>query len=131
MMGQRIWAGTAQLCVLSLGTFAGVFFERHHAVPQSPDSTAAQLHDTAMSELDELLGLDDEQIEQFHAVLAGRQELVQNAWEQVRPQVTAAMRDIHTDIGELLRPDQRRLYHEWLNRQREEDDGDRVMIIPR
>ena len=83
-----------------------------------------------MAELQEAVGLDEQQIEQVHAVLAGRQQLVQRAWEQVRPEVQEAMREIHVEIAALLRPDQRQRYHEWLARQRDESHNERVLIIP-
>ena len=130
MTGPRVWAGMALLFVFSLGAFTGVFYERHHASPRTPDLTATELHETAMAELVEVLDLDDDQLEKIHAVLADRQQLVQDVWEQVRPEVAAAMQEIHTEIGNLLRPEQRQRYHEWLNHQRAESGEERVLIIP-
>jgi hypothetical protein len=130
MMGQRVWAGTALLFVFALGVFAGAFYERHHAARPTAGLSGAEVHEAAMAELEEVLGLDAAQIEQIHAVLAARQEFVQEAWEQVRPQVQSAMQEIHVEIAELLRPEQRQAYHEWLNRQRDESADERVLIIP-
>ncbi len=129
MMRQRVWAGLALVFVFALGAHTGIFFERRHSIPRPTEVTAAELHEVAMAELQEVLGLDERQIEQVHAVLAGRQQLVQDAWEQVRPEVQAAMREIHVEIAELLRPEQRQRYHEWLNRQRDESRHERILII--
>ena len=41
-------------------------------------------------------------------------------WEELRPEVQNAMRQVHTDIGELLHPEQRGRFHEWLIRRREQ-----------
>ena len=130
MMGQRAWAALALLFVFTFGALVGVAYERHHSVPRPPELTAAELHEAALAELQEVLGLDEQQIEQIHAVLGGRQQLVQQAWEQVRPEVQEAMLEIHVEIAELLRPEQRALYHEWLNRQRDESRREHVLIIP-
>jgi hypothetical protein len=120
----------ALLFVFTFGALSGVFYERHLAGPRSAELTAAELHEAAMAELQEVLGLDEQQIAQIHAILADRQQLVQQVWEQVRPQVQEAMLEIHVEIAELLRPEQRALYHDWLNRQRDESRGERVLIIP-
>ena len=74
----------------------------------------------AIAELQELLELDEHQVAQIHAILGERQQVVQRMWEQLRPVVQAAMREVHTDIGELLDPDQRERFHEWLIRRREQ-----------
>jgi len=129
MMRQRVWAGLALVFVFALGAHTGIFFERRYSVPRPLAVTAAELHEVAMAELQEVLGLDERQIEQVHAVLAGRQQLVQDAWEQVRPEVQAAMQEIHAEIAALLRPEQRQLYHEWLNRQRDQSQREHVLII--
>jgi len=132
MMRQRIVAGVVLLFVFVLGALAGVFVERHHhhSASQSGGLSAEEVHETAMAELQEVLGLDEGQIEQIHAVLAQHQQLVQHAWEQIRPGVQNAMREVHAEIAELLRPEQRERYHEWLSRQRDESQGEGVLIVP-
>ena len=83
-----------------------------------------------MGALQEFLDLDEQQMEQVHTILADRQDLVQRAWERVRPEVQDAMLEVHEEIAEILRPDQRARYHEWLSRQHDEHQGDGVLIIP-
>ena len=132
MMRQRIVAGVVLLFVFVLGALAGVFVERHHyhSVSRSGGLSAEEVHAVAMAEMQEALGLDEEQIEQIHAVLARHQQVVQHAWEQLRPQVQGAMREVHLEIAELLRPEQRERYHEWLTEQNEESQGEAVQIVP-
>ena len=130
MIGQRLVAGVVLATVFSLGALSGVFYDRHVSGAWPAELSGAELHEAAMAELQEALGLDERQIEQIHAVLAGRQELVQQVWEQVRPQVQNAMREIHIEIAELLRPEQRQRYHEWLNRQHADSEAEGVLIIP-
>jgi len=130
MIGQRMVAGIVLLFVFALGGIAGVFFDRHHLVPRPGAPTAAEVHEAAMADLEEFLDLDETQVEQIHAVLANRQHLVQQAWEQVRPEVQSAMLEVHVEIAALLRPEQREHYHAWLTRQREESRRESVLIIP-
>ncbi len=129
MIGQRLVAGVVLASVFSLGALAGIFYDRHISGPRPTGLSGAEVHEAAMAELQETLGLDEGQIEQIHAVLARRQELVQHVWEQVRPEVQNAMREIHIEIAELLRPEQRPRYHEWLNRQHADSQDERVLII--
>ena len=46
--------------------------------------------------------------------------MVQLKWEQLRPEVQDAMRQVHIDIAELLHSDQRKRFHDWLTRRREQ-----------
>jgi len=132
MTRQRIVAGVVLAFVFALGAFVGVFVERHHyhSVARSEGPSAQEVHEAAMAELQETLGLDPEQIEQIHAVLARHQDVVQSVWERVRPEVQSAMREVHVEIAELLRPEQRQRYHEWLTGKSEESDGEGAPIIP-
>jgi len=132
MTGQRLWAAVALLFMFSFGALAGAFYERHHAVrlSASVELTGAEMHAAAMAELEEVLGLDAAQLEQIHAILTRRQDLVQQVWEEVRPEVQSAMLEVHAEIADLLRPEQRSAYHEWLNSKRDESGTDRVLIIP-
>ena len=129
-MGQKIVAGLVLASVFSVGAVSGIFLDRHHSRPVPTDVSGAQMHDAAMAELQDVVGLDEAQLEQIHAIIAGRQELVQQVWEQVRPEVQAAMSEIHAEIGEVLRPEQRQLYHEWLLGQQSDSQNERVLIIP-
>ena len=85
-------------------------------------------HRAAMAELRELLELDDEQVEQIRAIVARRQRIVQGAWEQLRPELQEEMQRVHIDIAELLRPEQRVRFHEWLieRRARHESESFRL-----
>ena len=130
MIGQRVVAWVVLLLVFALGALTGIFVERHHSVAPSRELSAEEVHEAAMAEMQEVLGLDEQQIEQIHAVLADHQQLVQRAWEQLRPEVQAAMREVHLEIAGLLRPDQIERYHDWLTRRLDESQGEGVLIIP-
>jgi hypothetical protein len=130
MMGPRVRAGVVLLFVFALGVLIGTAFERHRSAPPLATMSAAEEHEAAMVELREVVGLDDEQVAQVHAILAERQQIVQQTWEQFRPEVQAAMRQVHIEIAKLLRPDQRERFHDWLTRRREQSQG-RHQLIPR
>ena len=130
MLGPRIRAGAVLLFIFALGILAGVAYERHQAVRPLATMSAADEHEAAMAELQELLELDEDQVAQIHKILAERQQMVQRKWEQLRPEVQNAMRQVHIDIAELLHPDQRERFHDWLMRRREQNQG-RHQPIPR
>lgn len=121
-MGPRARAAVVVSTVFAAGFLTGMVFERHDAVPATAAMSPAEEHDAAMDELQELLELDSEQVAQIHAILVDRQKLVETMWEQFRPEVQTAMRQVHVDIANLLRPDQRERFHEWLTRRRAEQD---------
>ncbi len=120
MMGPRVRAGAVLLFIFALGALAGVAYERHLAARPRATMSAADEHEAAIAELQELLELDEDQVAQIHRILAERQQMVQLKWEQLRPEVQDAMRQVHIDIAELLHPDQRGRFHDWLIRRREQ-----------
>jgi Spy/CpxP family protein refolding chaperone len=72
-------------------------------------------HETAMAELRSVLALDDAQVAAIETIFAERQKTVQRVWEQLRPEVQHAMADVHHEIDEVLRPDQRDRFLTWLH----------------
>lgn len=120
MMGPRVRAGAVLLFIFALGVLAGIAYERHLAAHPPATMSAADEHEAAMAELQELLELDEDQVTQIHEILAERQQMVQRKWEQLRPEVQGAMRQVHIDIAELLHPNQRKRFHDWLTRRREQ-----------
>jgi len=129
MIGQRLRAAVVLAFVFALGALAGIAYDRHHSGPLPATLSAAEVHEAAMAELREAVGLDDQQIAQIHAIMAERQEVVQQAWERLRPEVVAAMSEVHAEIAELLRPEQRQAYHEWLTHRHQETEGEGALII--
>ena len=123
MTGARMRAALVLLIVFAAGALAGVAFERHHAVPTPTAMTTEEEQTAAMAELREVAGLDDQQAAAIHAILAEHQDVVQHMWEQLRPEVQGAMLQVHSEIAELLRPDQRERFHDWIQRQREHHLG--------
>jgi Spy/CpxP family protein refolding chaperone len=113
-MGPRLRAGLALASVFTLGVLAGVALERYRSGRGSEVE-----HEAVMTELVEELELDPVQVERIHAVFAKHREVVQQSWEELRPEVQSAMRDVHFEIAELLTPEQRRRFHEWLMQRRE------------
>jgi len=123
MMGPRVRAGAVLLFIFALGLLAGIAYERHHAARPLATMSAADEHEAAMAELQELLDLDEDQVAQIHKILAERQQTVQHMWEQLRPEVQNAMRQVHIDIADLLRPNQRERFHDWLMRRHKQNQG--------
>ena len=135
MSNERLRALVVLGFVFALGGITGVFIDRHHLVPTSAPAaiglSGQELHNAAMSEMQAALQLDDDQMEKIHAILAANQDEVQKAWEVLRPEVQAAMQTVHGEIADLLRPEQRALYHEWLSKRQQQDDGETTIVLPR
>lgn len=123
MMAARVRAAAVLLCVLGAGILLGVFVERHHFSARPAHSSAAAEHAAALADLAAYVDLDQEQMAKVHAIMSERREVVQKLWEQLRPEVQTAVRDVHEEIAEVLRPDQRRRYHDWLMRRAEREHG--------
>ena len=113
-MSARVRAWAVVLCVFGAGVLTGIVIERHRAAPASVTLSAEREHAAAMAELRALLELDDQQVAQIEAILSERQEIVDQMWEQLRPEVQAEMRNVHMEIAETLRPEQIARFHEWL-----------------
>lgn len=119
-MGPRVRAGIVLAVFFALGVLAGVALEKHRSVVSAETRALPSAHETAMADLRDTLDLDDDQAAQIEAIMAKNREAVQRAWEQLRPEVQAAMGQVHSEIAEVLRPDQRERFHDWLMRRREE-----------
>ena len=132
MTAQRVTAGLVLLSVFSLGAFVGVFIDRHHGPSAAAGVSPDDVHEAAMAELRDELGLDEEQIRQVHLIMANRQQLVERVWEQLRPELVAAMNEVHVEIAALLRPEQRERFHVWLEQRRLEAEraGQGIRVIP-
>ena len=123
MIGPRMRAGAVVLFVFAAGALTGVAVERHHLWPgTAPTSSgsSASAHTEALANLREAVGLSDEQVAQVHALMANQQQVVQLSWEELRPEVQAAMRHVHAEIAKLLRPDQLSRYHDWIVERRQQ-----------
>ena len=113
-MSPGIRATAVLASVFALGVIAGMAIETHWA-PHSPYGVSATAeHEAAMAELRELLELDDQQVAEIEGVIAQHQRTVELHWEQLRPEVQSAMRNVHQEISELLTDEQRRRFHRWL-----------------
>lgn len=101
-------------------------------IPVTPDvtqiseaehaGTARAHHEASLRDLQKTVGLDEAQMEQVHAVFARNQRVVQAAWQTVQPQIEIAMEKVHREVADLLRPEQRGAYHQWLLSRRGERD---------
>ncbi len=120
MIAPRVRAGLVLLFVFTAGGVAGMAVERHHSIQLHGALSAADEHEAALTDLRQALDLDERQTEQIHAIMAERQQIVQSMWEQLRPEVQSAMRDVHTEIAALLRPDQQARFHDWILERRDQ-----------
>jgi len=123
MIGPRVRAGAVLLCVFAAGALAGTAVERHQLGRVAASVSLLGEGEVAITELRAFLDLDDEQVAQIHAILADNQHTVQLMWEQFRPEVQAAMREVHMEIAALLRPDQAERFHNWILRHGPERDS--------
>lgn len=122
MIGPRLRAGAVLASVFTLGVLTGVALERHHHVSRpSLHDDASSLHEETMAELKEVVGLDDAQVAEIETIMDKHRDMVQLAWQSLRPEVQRAMQALHVEIAETLRPEQRARFHEWLIRRREAD----------
>jgi hypothetical protein len=127
VISPAVRATGALVCVFALGVLTGVAFERHSGERRAVVAVGAIAdHEARMAELQEFLGLDEEQVRQIDDLMARRQATVQLMWERLRPEVQTAMQDVHAEITELLRPEQRALFHDWLTANRELSEEHRL-----
>ena len=78
-----------------------------------PGQEAAH-HEAALRDLRQSVGLDDEQMQRVHEIFARNQGVVRAAWRAVQPEIEIAMEKVHREVADLLEPEQRRRYHDWL-----------------
>ena len=116
MIGARVRAGAVLLCVFAAGALTGTAFERHHLGRVVASISLLGENEVAITELRQFLDLDDEQVAKINAVMAENQHVVQLMWEEFRPEVQAAMREVHMEIAALLRPEQAERFHSWILR---------------
>lgn len=121
-MGTKLRAGLVLLFVFSAGVLSGILIQHWQADQPLPALSPLEAHQAAMTELQEVLQLDDEQMAQIHSILAENRQTVQHMWEEFRPQVHDAIQRVHLEIAELLNPDQRKRYHDWLMKRRAEHE---------
>lgn len=108
-------AGSRSVVMGSPSGEAEVSASARMSTPVDFSSDAARAHhEAALQDLREAVGLDDAQVAQVHAVFARHQGAVQDAWQAVQPQIEIAMETVHREIADLLRPEQRGRYHDWL-----------------
>ena len=120
MIGPPVRAAGVLLCVFAAGVLAGMFVERHSAYPMTAASAPMPVsHETTMAELRKVLELDDRQAAAIERVFTEHQQIVQQAWEELRPEVQEAMFEVHQEILGLIRSDQQVRFRLWL-RQRHE-----------
>jgi Spy/CpxP family protein refolding chaperone len=113
-------AAVVLLLAFALGVLTGTIVERHRSTRPTKMMSAEGEHRAAMAELTELLDLDDEQVAQIYDILHRHRGIVQRTWEELRPAVQSAMQQVHIEIGEMLRPDQRKKFHQWLMERRDQ-----------
>ena len=119
-MSVGVRAGAVLLVVFAAGVLAGVVLQRHHSVPPVAAMSAAEEHEAAMAEMTEALALDQDQVAQIHAIMVQHQNVVQLKWEELRPEVQAAMGQVHAAIADILHDDQISRFHRWLSHRREQ-----------
>ena len=117
-MSSRLTAAVVLLLVFALGALTGTIIERHRSTRPPKLMSAEEEHKAAMAELRDILDLDDEQVAQIYDILHKHRGVVERTWEELRPEVQQAMQQVHIEIGEMLRPDQRKKFHQWLMERR-------------
>lgn len=118
-MAAKLRAGAVLLLVFAAGVLSGVVLERQWSAPQTAELSLEEEHQASMAELVEVLQLDEQQVAQIHAILAQRHKVVEQMWEQLRPEVRKAKLEVHDEINALLRPEQRERFHQWLRERHE------------
>lgn len=122
----RTLLGTISL--VTIGAVLGIAADRTLHAPGArnilADHTAAlvdhaaelreSLHESALSDFEEHLHLDENQRRSIDSLFRRHQGSVDEAWETLRPQVESAVDSVHMHIESILRPDQREAFREWL-----------------
>lgn len=117
MSSVKLRAVAVLACVFAAGVVAGVAIERHHGIALIAGPSPEREHAAVLAEMRQAVGLDDAQMAQIEVIIADNQHLVQQMWEQLRPEVQNAMQHVHMQIAALLRPEQLQRFHEWLQQQ--------------
>jgi Spy/CpxP family protein refolding chaperone len=101
------------LSLIVLGAVLGIALDRHLHSSDGRGPTAA-LHDMTMSSLDERLDLTAEQRRQIDSIVGARHNSLRNAWQMLHSQLGAAVDTVHAEVEDVLTPEQRIAFREWL-----------------
>ena len=108
------------MATLSAGIAIGMWYERSqvtvHAGEQSGVHSAptGANHEQVMQALHHSLKLDSTQHSEIMATLHRHQLLVDSAWGALRPHVHATLDSTHSEIMNILRPDQREVFQRMV-----------------
>ena len=95
-------AGLVLGAVFGAGLLGGVALERHFFAGPPRVASPQEAHASALSSLVEALELDEEQTEQVHEIIAANHRVVQESWEELRPQVQSAMTNAGFRPGSVM-----------------------------
>ena len=104
----------ATLLVLTGGVLA-LLLER--IIVQHAAGSTAAAHDSVVAHMDSTLRLTRAQRDSIHAIFAHHQSTVDSAWRSINHRMHATIDSVHRQMEQVLEPDQRRAFHEWMRRQ--------------
>ena len=71
----------------------------------------------ALRHFQQLFDLDDEQVRQIDSIFRKHQTTVVESWSSVQPHLRSAVESVHNSMFEILRPEQREKFVDWLDEQ--------------
>lgn len=125
--GSRIRVAVLLLLTFLAGAAAGMAGDRLWG---SPDGHGDRRHreEAALQRLDDELQLTPEQRSQVETILEHHRQAMKRLWEQIRPQFTARLDSVRTEIEGVLTPEQIEKYRKmkWRNHEDRGSDSTRT-----
>lgn len=111
-MGARAFIGA--LALTALGFAMGIATDRLWLTDSDVVATPEEARERLLNDLQTTVGLDDGQLQSVHIILSRNQEVIRRAWEDVQPQLRAAVDSVWAQIGAVLDPEQLEDFHRWF-----------------
>jgi hypothetical protein len=115
-MTQHARAAIGAAALIGLGFALGVATDRWwlaHEAP-APTETQAEMRTRLLDDMQETVGLTQEQVTAVHEILSRHQGTVTRAWNDLQPRLTAALDSAFTEIYAVLDDDQIDLFRHWF-----------------
>jgi hypothetical protein len=112
-MKEGIRAIIGAFALTALGFTVGVATDRLWLSGPTAVETPEGARERLLDDLQSTVGLNDEQLRSVHIILSQNQEVISSAWENVQPQLSAAVDSVWAQINAVLDPEQAEEFHRW------------------
>ncbi len=112
-MNKGIRAFIGAFALTALGFTMGIATDRLWLTDSAEVETPEEARDRLLNDLQTTVGLNDDQLQSVHIILSQNQEVISSAWENVQPQLSAAVDSVWAQINAVLDPEQAEKFHHW------------------